>query len=71
MGDSLVGNTVKLNSGGDVMTVREIAVIDGVEVATCEWFAKGNLKSEKFPVTMLIEVAPPAPRPRFKKIKRS
>ena len=68
--ESLVGKTVKLKSGGTVMTVREVLVIDEIENALCEWSVEGKPKSKSYPVAMLVVVPPPKSGPRFKSIIR-
>jgi uncharacterized protein YodC (DUF2158 family) len=44
-----VGDTVCLNSGGDLMTVVSI----DQESVTCAWLVKGAVKSYTFPVKAL------------------
>lgn len=48
------GATVKLKSGGPFMT---ISWIDGDE-AMCAWFAGSDVKSQRFPLTSLVQATP-------------
>ena len=49
MTDLRIGETVCLNSGGDLMTVTSV----DQNSVTCTWFVKGALKSHNFPVKAL------------------
>ena len=44
-----VGDTVKLNSDGHLMTVVSIAE----DSITCDWSVRGDVKSKSFPVAAL------------------
>jgi uncharacterized protein YodC (DUF2158 family) len=44
------GDTVRLKSGGPLMTIQEI---DGAGFATCDWFTKGKREQGVFPITSL------------------
>jgi uncharacterized protein YodC (DUF2158 family) len=57
-----VGTTVKLKSGGPLMTVEEPnAHAGGKPVVKCTWFDKGELKSGLFPAETLTETGIPKP----------
>jgi uncharacterized protein YodC (DUF2158 family) len=44
------GDTVRLKSGGPLMTIQEI---DEKGFATCDWFTKGKREQGVFPTTSL------------------
>lgn len=46
------GDTVRLKSGGPVMTVRWVED----DEAMCEWFEKTDLKSAVFSISSLVHV---------------
>lgn len=56
MGEIKVGDTVKLKSGGPVMTVAEIGRTASGErlTAWCDWFEKGKKETGAFPVASLV-----------------
>jgi uncharacterized protein YodC (DUF2158 family) len=50
-----IGETVKLISGGPIMTVRSIDEYDGD--VRCQWFAGKKLESGEFPPDSLIRAS--------------
>ncbi|MHC2993900.1 MAG: DUF2158 domain-containing protein [Candidatus Atribacteria bacterium] len=49
------GETVRLISGGPIMTVRSISEYDGD--VHCQWFAGKKLESGEFPPDSLVRVS--------------
>lgn len=54
MSTFIIGETVKLKSGGPVMTVAEV---EGEEVV-CLWFEKSQQHKQRFPAATLIKSKP-------------
>lgn len=50
-GEITVGSTVRLKSGGPLMTVEEL--IPDKKAVKCTWFEKNKLCREQFPVSIL------------------
>jgi uncharacterized protein YodC (DUF2158 family) len=53
-----VGATVKLRSGGPVMTIGAIEDRNGMVTAVCSWFASGIHGQADFPIGVLIPATP-------------
>lgn len=57
-----VGDTVSLNSGGPVMSVRSLPSV-AVSLYTCQWFAGKKLDQGQFKEDQLVSAEPKAPLP--------
>ena len=53
-------DTVRVKSGGPVMTVSWVGDEYGVMTALCSWFAGNTQQSDKFPVAVLVHAEPPS-----------
>jgi uncharacterized protein YodC (DUF2158 family) len=52
-----IGDLVQLKSGGPIMTVREVANIDGVAKAWCDWFDGKKENRADYPLASLKHVS--------------
>jgi uncharacterized protein YodC (DUF2158 family) len=55
------GSTVRLKSGGPIMTIYRLHTPDngskkGISLAECQWFIDNKLENADFPVTSLESV---------------
>jgi uncharacterized protein YodC (DUF2158 family) len=60
-----VGDTVRLKSGGPVMTITDIDEYSGFsgKSANCKWFVNSGVKEDVFPLdTIEVAAAPDPPR---------
>ena len=53
MSDIKEGCTVRLKSGGPLMTVNQVHDVQGTPYAHCSWFKGKELKSGDFPVSSI------------------
>lgn len=53
MAEFKVGDTVRLNSGGPLMTVEGFGTYDGEQKVQCVWFVKTETKRGTFPPAVL------------------
>lgn len=54
------GDTVRVKSGGPVMTVSSVFDEYSVMTALCSWFDGNRPETGKFPVNVLVHVDPPS-----------
>jgi uncharacterized protein YodC (DUF2158 family) len=60
------GDTVRVKSGGPLMTVSSVEDEYGIMTAYCSWFTGARSEKDKFPVTVLVHVNPSEPSPTIR-----
>ena len=58
MSEIKAGDTVRVKSGGPIMTVSSVQDKWGTLTAYCNWFDGGRSEQGDFPVTVLIHAEP-------------
>ena len=53
MSDLKEGDTVRLKSGGPLMTLNVLHDVQGIQYAHCSWFKGNEQESGDFPVTSI------------------
>lgn len=64
------GDTVRVKSGGPVMTVSSVGERLGEMTAFCSWFDGTRPQTDAFPVTVLVHADPPSPSFRTARVIR-
>lgn len=65
------GDTVRLKSGGPVMTIADLGDYHGDASAWCVWFEKTVQKTGVFGIVTLEKASPPSTTASFGRITRS
>ncbi len=56
-----VGALCRLRSGGPIMTVSAVSVVDGERQATCKWFMDNGVHTDTFHEDMVEPATPRKP----------